>query len=644
MSKLKTLFLLFLGIVMPDLGESHEMPSLTRGVSKEIAVYRSKTVHDVRYELFFHISDKRDAIIKGQARIFVSLNAIDQPLILDFNKDSSHLLSVQMNGRSVHYTHDEGHILIPPASLKKGKNSILISFIAGNDSLNRNEEYLYTLLVPDRASTLFPCFDQPDIKAVYSLNLEVPSDWVAVANGKLLKQNETKSSRRYFFQDTKPLSSYLFSFVAGKFEKIERKHNNRQMSIYHRETNTKKVERNLDDIFQLLFRSLDWLEAYTGIPYPFAKYDFIAIPHFQYAGMEHTGATLYRARLLFLDESPTRKQQLRRANLIAHETAHMWFGNLITMKWFDEVWLKEVFANFIADKITIPEFPQVNHRLKFLHAHYPAAYAVDRSKGANPVIQELDNLKNAGSVYGSIIYHKAPIVMNKLEQLIGADKLQVGLQEYLKKYSYGNATWSQLIEILAKKSSADLRGWSHVWVYEPGMPKISYILKYDSVGKIKSFVVRQEDSTLKNRIWPQQLSVFLGYPNKQQFLPLDLNAGNVVLNAATGLGKPQYILVNGGGEGYGFFEMDSASMEYLLNEMHKIEVPLLRGIAWLSLWENMLHGKISPQRLLDALRVIIFSLLRCSGLFWRTTPQMLKFMYINGKKPIYHLVITRLKF
>src|SRR5262249_13079205 len=157
--------------------------------------------------------------------------------------------------------------------------------------------------------------------------------------------------------------------------------------------------------------SRDWLERYTGIPYPFDKFDFVLLPAFQFSGMEHPGAIYYNASQVLLDESATETLLLGRALLIAHETAHMWFGDLVAMRWVDDVWLKEVCANFFADRVVHPLFPGVNHDLRFFLAHYPAAYSVDRTAGAHPIRQELENLNEAGGLYGPIIYHKAPIVL-----------------------------------------------------------------------------------------------------------------------------------------------------------------------------------------------------------------------------------------
>ena len=240
--------------------------------------------------------------------------------------------------------------------------------------------------------------------------------------------------------------------------------------MVHRETDAQKVARNRDAIFDLHAAALDWLERYTGIPYPFGKFDFFLVPAFQFGGMEHPGAVFYNAAALLLDESATQNQRLERASMIAHETAHMWFGDLVTMTWFTDVWMKEVFANFMAAKIVNPSFPDVNHDLRFLHAYYPLAYDVDRTAGTNAIRQPLDNLKDAGTLYGAIIYQKAPIVMRQLETLMGADAFRDGLREYLRAHQFGNASWPDLIALLDARTPADLATWSHAWVEERGRP------------------------------------------------------------------------------------------------------------------------------------------------------------------------------
>src|SRR5687767_543922 len=229
----------------------------------------------------------------------------------------------------------------------------------------------------------------------------------------------------------------------------------RTYHMFHRETDAKKVDRNRETVFDLHASALDWLEQYTGMPYQFGKFDFVLVPSFQFGGMEHPGAIFYNAAAVLLDESATENQMLGRASLIAHETAHMWFGDLVTMRWFNDVWMKEVFANFMAAKIVNPSFPRVNHELRFLVANYPSAYSVDRTAGTHPIRQELANLNEAGSLYGAIIYQKAPIVMRQLERLLGEDTMRDGLRVYLKQFAFGNATWLDLIRVLDERTDRD---------------------------------------------------------------------------------------------------------------------------------------------------------------------------------------------
>jgi aminopeptidase N len=372
------------------------------------------------------------------------------------------------------------------------------------------------------------------------------------------------------------------------------------MQMYHRETDVEKVARNRDAVFDLHATALEWLEEYTGIAYPFDKFDFVLIPSFQYGGMEHPGAILYRASSLLLDESTTQNQRLGRASLIAHETAHMWFGDMVTMNWFDDVWTKEVFANFMAAKIVNPSFPEINHDLRFLLRHYPAAYAIDRTEGANSIRQELDNLLNAGTLYGAIIYQKAPIVMRHLEQLIGEDTFRSGMQEYLESFSYSNATWPDLIAILDRKSDQDLEVWSRVWVEEPNRPTVQTEVDIGDDGRVRSLRLTQSDPAGQERTWVQQLQVTLGWQGSVESAPVHLNEATVDVTVTSGLKAPRFVLASGGGMGYGLFRIDSASTTYLLDHLSSIEDPVTRAVSWVTLWDAMLEGSVEPERFIEA--------------------------------------------
>jgi len=438
------------------------------GVTRDLAKHRAATISAINYELALTIPEDREEAIRGRVVISFELGDLSQPLQLDFRESADKIGRVTVNGEESGYRFVNEHLVVPARELAAGRNAIRIDFIAGSSSLNRNPEFLYTLFVPDRARTAFPLFDQPDLKATFDLELTMPAGWTAMANAPLADLRETESGVLHRFARSDLISSYLFSFVAGKFETVSRNVAGRQMTMLHRETDRQKLARNVDDIFSLHAAALEWLEEYTGIDHPFQKFGFVLIPDFQYGGMEHVGAIQYRASRLLLEDAPSDTQRLGRASLIAHETAHMWFGDLVTMEWFNDVWTKEVFANFMAAKIVNPQFPDINHDLNFLVRHYPSAYSVDRTAGANAIRQELPNLNEAGQMYGAIIYNKAPIMMRKLEKLVGEDRFREGVQEYLEAFAFGNATWPELIEILDGKSTEDLRAWSDTWVHTPG--------------------------------------------------------------------------------------------------------------------------------------------------------------------------------
>ncbi|MFA5740293.1 MAG: M1 family aminopeptidase [Bacteroidales bacterium] len=578
------------------------------GVSLQLARERKEAISGLGYELFFNLPEDPKAPIRATQTIRFNLETPRQ-IILDFKEDPAFVTLVQVNGRTAQYRFTNEHIVLPRRYFNKDNNIIAVDFRAGEQSLNRNEEFLYTLLVPDRARTLFPCFDQPNLKAAYTLTLEVPDHWVAVSNtapNETFLENKRKTIR---FGTTEPLSTYLFSFVAGEFQQETQTRNGRSISLYHRETDPLKIAQT-GIIFDQVYASLEWLEEYTGIPYPFAKYDFIILPGFQYGGMEHTGATLYNDRRMFLGEHPTTGEQLSRMSLIAHETAHMWFGDYVTMDWFDDVWTKEVFANYFASQMIRPQFPGINHRLNDLRAFYATAYAVDRTAGTNAIKQPLDNLAKAGLIYGNIIYDKAPVVMNMLVERMGPEAFRKGIRTYLKQFAYGNATWEDLISILDRETSEDLESWSRVWIHSRGMPHIHARISNDSL------VVTQTDPLGRDLLWPQKVTFLLTTGEQDpdlnlgrdqdlkldreqnRTLTLDLELAEAKAPVPPGM---KYILPNTDGLAYGMFLPDSLSMEYMLHNLARFEAEETRLSLLMTLYENMLAGNLSGDAFTQAL-------------------------------------------
>lgn len=577
-------------------------PALTEeGVSWELAELRESTLTEVEYQYALVVPEERDEPIQGSVRIRLQRNDPEgHPLIFDFLNPQERVSQVRVNDSVAAFETVNDHIVVPISpEMGDGPLQVNIDFTVGDESLNRDENFLYALFVPERARYSLPIFDQPNLKARFAVYLDLPLRWTAMSNGILIREGVEGQRRSFQFRLSDPLPTYLFTFVAGEFEKVTRNRNGRVIEFMHRETDRDKLERNLDDLFDLHVTALDWLEEYTGIPYPFQKIGFVAIPSFQYGGMEHPGAVFYRAGSLFLDESATQNQKLGRASLIAHETAHMWFGDLVTMNWFDDVWTKEVFAGFMAARIVHPSFPELDHDLRFLLANHPRAYGVDRTEGANPIRQPLENLKDAGMLYGAIIYQKAPVVMRQLEELVGEEPFREGIREYLRTFSYGNATWPALIEILDGLSPEDLRTWSHVWVEEPGRPTVWVEWEGDEGGTLESLVLHQADPAGEGRTWPQPLSVALGYGEEVERIPVRLLEESLTVRAAVGKPTPDFVLPDGWGQGYGLFKLDDLSRAYLLENLPEVGDPVVRGAGWLALWDGVLEGAVAPGTFLE---------------------------------------------
>ena len=591
--KLRNIHLLLASLLLIFATCCTTLEAPTSGISKELATQRQATISDVEYDLDFHIPHSRNERVTGELTLRFHLKYLCA-VTLDIRDVELHPDTLLANDTPAEYLLTAEHITLSPKSLREGENTLRLRFISSDQSLNRNEEYLYTLLVPDRARTLFPCFDQPDMKATYRLSLYIPEAWTAVSNTAPIEESlATKEGYKTItFAPTEPLSTYLFSFVAGKLYSKSYDDGTHRFTAYHRETDPKRIAQ-LDTIFKEIKYSLEWLEEYTAIDYPFAKYDLIMLPGFQYGGMEHTGATLYNASQMFLGDNPTLDELLRRSSVIAHETAHMWFGDYVTMRWFDDVWTKEVFANYFAARIVEPLYPSINHALSRLKSYTIASLSEDRTTGSNAIRQELDNLQNAGLIYGRIIYNKAPIVMDKIVEIMGDDAFRRGIRHYLRDYAYGNATWEDVIAILDQYTDTDLRSFSQVWVHSNAMPII------ECRSEDNHLIISQQDPLHRGLLWPQRFTLRVLYADHTSE---DIEVRLADATTTLTLGKSiAHITPNVCGRGYALFALSEQDIHYLLTTLSEIDDDLAREATLINLHELYKWGDVDAEAWLTTL-------------------------------------------
>ena len=573
------------------------------GISHALAVRRASELSELRYTLALDVTAHDTAV--GHATIGFRRRGRGS-LLLDFRGPS--FANVIVNGARIDPVAHDGHLELPDSALRDGANEVSLDFKAliapaGASVIRFHDatdgaDYLYTLLVPADANQLFPCFDQPDLKGRVTLTLTTPSSWTAVANGRRVAVDSSRV-KTFRFAETEPISTYLVAFAAGPWSVRTAKVGNRDIAMYVRASRAREAE--ADTLIALNARALGWLERYTARPFPFQKFDFVLAPAFPFGGMEHPGAVFYNEESFIYRERPTPTQLLGREATIFHEVAHQWFGDLVTMRWFDDLWLKEGFATYLAAVMQVDLDPASDAWKTFYLRNKPAAYAVDASAGTTPVWQSLGNLDQAKSNYGAIVYNKAPGILKQLNYLVGDTAFRDGLRGYLRDHAYGNATWRDLLGAVGRAASRPLDGWGRSYILRPGMPVVTQRLVLRD-GRIASLTLEQAParSLSGSEPWPAKVEVLLGYAGAPAVrVPVELRGRRTVVPVA-GRAAPDWIFANAGDHGYELVHLDPRSVGWLEQHVGEIDDAFLRAMLWGALWDDVRDARLDPARFVRA--------------------------------------------
>jgi aminopeptidase N len=591
-------------------------PALLRtGIPRTLARHRAATIHDVRYDLTLDVT----ALDSATGHVTVLFRRSDAgDAIIDFR--GRRLTRALANGKPIPAeAARSGHILIPVRLLKPGDNVLDFAFVAdiapSGASIIRSHDptdgsdYLYTLLVPADANQLFPSFDQPDLKARVRLTLTAPAAWSVVGNGSVASADTAGDKVTTRFAEIRtcserageprpaPISTYLIAFAAGPWHRATSTHNNRTITAYVRQS--RAAEADLDTLLALNHRALDWMERYFGRPFPFEKFDFVIAPAFPFGGMEHPGAVFYNEDRFIFRERPTLPQRLTRFSTILHEVAHQWFGDLVTMRWFDDLWLKEGFATFMAAKALAEIDPAADAWKTFYLANKPPAYAVDQTAGTRPLWQELANLDQAKSNYGAIVYNKAPSVLKQLEYLVGDSAFQVGVRHFLNQHAYANATWQDLLGAIGRAAHRPLDGFGRDFMLRPGMPVVEQELTIRD-GKIAGLTLTQHPAKPLSgaRPWTERTEVLLAYRDRPPVrIPVELRSRITEVTAAKGKPAPAFVFANARDYGYFLLLLDSISVHALeADALARVDDPFLRAMLWGAMWDQVKNFRMEPER------------------------------------------------
>ena len=569
--------------------------SAPAGIPRELAVERAAVISDLRYKLSFDLGKNSNAAA-GTEELRFTLSK-SGPLLLDFRGD--HARDLVINGHATPVVIENGHIILPAAALQLGKNVLSLRINApigaAGKAITRYEDkedggvYFYTLFVPMDASAAFPCFDQPDLKGRFTLTVGHPAGNAAIANAKAILSENGKS----VFAETEPISTYLFAFAVGPFEAVH--HAEGLPDVYVRHSQLARAQAEIPAVQQITADGITFLTGYFGQPFPFSKYDMVLIPGFPFGGMEHAGATFLNEDSVLFRSEPTEDDRFGRDTLLLHELAHQWFGDLTTMRWFDDLWLKEGFAQYMAYRALATLKPEQKVWAHFYQQIKPAAYGIDVTEGTTPIYQNIANLKDAKSAYGAIVYSKAPALLKQLAYLIGDDAFRDGLRLYLREHPYGNAQWSDLVGAFERSSHENLKPWAAAWITRRAMPEVRTAWECDKQKQLASLTLTQKNVLPEDGVWPLATQVLLGYKNTAPVrLRVKLTGEKTVVREAMGKACPVFVFGNDEDYAYGLFLPDAKSREYIQGHVGGVKDVFERTLLWGALWDSVRAAEMAP--------------------------------------------------
>jgi len=383
------------------------------------------------------------------------------------------------------------HLRLPARALTPGRNVVEIAWIApigaAGSAIARyvdpedGSKYVHTLFVPADASSVFPCFEQPDLKGRFELIATVAMHWTVVSNAPLERVVAQARTHTLQFRETEPISTYAFAFAAGPWTALSARTDADATRLWVRRSQRRRALAHAENVLRLNREAVRYCAHYFDHPFPFAKYDLVLVPEFPYRGMEHAGATFLNESAVLLPASHGRRDAFRRAQLVFHETAHQWMGDLVTMRWFDDLWLKEGFANFIAYKLAARMRAPSEARVEFL-ALEATALRTDQTPGTQALHAPLADLATAKTVYGSIVYAKAPAMLRAIEAMLGAMRFRRAVRYLVRRHAYGAADSLDLILGLKQVSDDTDLARIRLWIFRPGV----YRLRVRSVSDLLS--------------------------------------------------------------------------------------------------------------------------------------------------------------
>lgn len=593
-------------------------------LEQEYAAMRAAQIHDVSYQLSMNLDEKSESY-SGEIIIDFTLATENiSPVTIDFN--SGKVNAVYLNGAAVNFTYEQYFIQLASDIFKQEKNSLRIdferSYSRAGDGLHRYKDpqtdnvYLYSNFEPYNANKMFPHFDQPNIKASYELNVLAPADWQVVSAQRETSVTDENGKKHWVFPITPKIPSYIFPLHAGPYKIWEDKTGSVPLRVFARQEIAQYVQPK--EWFTFTQQSFDFYNQYFEIEYPFGKYDQLIVPDFNSGAMENLGAVTFNE--IYVGRGvKTRLERFRHANVISHELAHMWFGNLVTMDWWNGLWLNESFATYMSylQMSKNSEFADIAWGL-FYNNMKQWAYTTDQQVTTHPIELPVANTAEAFTNFDGITYGKGASVLKQLAYYVGEENFRKGVASYLKKYSYGNTELKDFMHEVAQAGNLDLTGWTQEWLHQAGLNtiQVEYACGNDQdVSPLSTFSVLQSAPADHPTLRTQKIE--LGFyqvdnsANQQSIyqtaiVPLIYSGEKTLLVIDKNMACPDFVYPNMNDMGYIKIALDKKSLASVKQHL-KIFDSAMRTKLWQHLWDDVLDQRMSLTEYVQLLETSLIS-------------------------------------
>jgi aminopeptidase N len=574
-------------------------PILTRHMAES----RAAQVSNVKYAQDFFF-DKTSDIFSGTEEITFDWKPSSEPLKLDFFKGI--IKKTVFNGHELDLKYDGQEIILDARLHGNGTQHLVIEFARAFDHegtglyrfVDREDKrvYIYSNLEPNFANMIFPCFDQPDLKATFNTKVHAPRDWVVTTSTLPLKVEENDQNDQptvWTFPTSPKMATYVWSLAAGPYKILEDKSATYPMRLFVRQTMAAQV--HPDEWFPIARAALKFYGEFFSTPYPYKKMDLVIVPDFEPSGMENVAAIALTERDLKKGQH-THAERTHIASLVMHEIAHMWFGDLVTTKWWNDLWLNESFATIMASlAMSKTSFGQEGWRDFFQHDKL-WAYDNDDKVTTHPIQGEVQDTIQADSQFDGITYGKGASVLKQMMFFIGEDKFRAGLKTYFDHHRDGNAQLADFIGDLSAASQKPLDHWSQRWLKAAGLNtvKMEVTCQGDKIAKVDMLQSATSDHPLL-RDQVMQVALLRGKEKMEvrESVKVVLTGDRVTIKEFRGRPCDAVIFPNYHDHGYAKFRFDENSLNQVKASIGKISDPFIRQMSWSMLWSMVLDSEMS---------------------------------------------------